>query len=138
MAVEEGRLQNEEMTTVRAVFVFTADQDLLAFPSLQDAAGYMEAVDVEAAEYPAIYTDQGNVIEASAAGQTVVLTDTGRNDSGGLTFQITRYAQVVGVPIPTDRVAFANALLRAEWEARWPQRPGWLSRRIHGELPPSV
>lgn len=90
MSVEERRLQNEELTPVRAIFVFTADQDLLAFPSLQDAAGYLEAVDVEAAEYPAIYTDQGNAIEASAAGQTVVLTDTGRTDSSGLTFRIRR------------------------------------------------
>lgn len=138
MSVEERRLQNEWMTTDRAIFVFTADQDFLAFPSLQDAAGYMEAVDVQAAEYPAIYTDQGNVIEASAAGQTVALTDTGRNDSSDLTFRISRYAQMVGVPIPTDRVAFANAVFRAEWKARWPQRPRWLSRRIHGETPPSV
>src|SRR4051812_12432463 len=27
----------------------------------------------------------------------------------------------------------ANAVLRAEWEARWPKRPRWLARRLHGE-----
>lgn len=108
------------------------------FPSPDDAARYMEAIDVKAGEYPAIYTDQGNIIEASAARQTVVLTDTGRSDSDDLTRRITRYAQRVGAPIPTDRIAFANAVLRAEWDVRWPQRPRWLSRRIHGETPPTI
>ena len=125
------------MTPARAIFVFTADQDLLVFLSSDDAAGYMEAIDVEAGEYPAIYTDEGDVIEATAAGQTVVLTDTGRSDSDDLTSRIARYCQMVGAPTSVDRVAFANVVLGAEWEARWPQRPRWLSRRIHGETPPN-
>lgn len=34
---------------------------------------------------------------------------------------------------PSEIVAL---LLQERWEQRWPQRPGWLSRRLHGEEPP--
>jgi hypothetical protein len=39
---------------------------------------------------------------------------------------------------PADLVAVANELLRGQWNSRWPKRPKWLSRRIHGAHPPQI
>jgi hypothetical protein len=30
----------------------------------------------------------------------------------------------------------ANAIAAVNWERRWPRRPRWLSRSIHGDAPP--
>jgi len=31
-----------------------------------------------------------------------------------------------------------NAILKAEWEQRWPKRPRWLATRLQGEVPPTL
>jgi hypothetical protein len=46
--------------------------------------------------------------------------------------------RVVLTSDPVDFVAVANEVLRREWNSRWPKRPKWLSRRIHGEHPPQI
>jgi hypothetical protein len=37
-----------------------------------------------------------------------------------------------------DLVTVANELLQGEWDARWPKRPGWLARRLHGDGPQQI
>lgn len=98
----------------------------------------MEAVDVDDGEYPAIFTHQGSVVDASVNSETVVLTDSGRRDLDDLSNRLKRYAQMVGRPVPTDRLAFANTMLKADWETQRLRRPRWLFKRIYGETPPSV
>jgi hypothetical protein len=44
---------------VRVVFVFSRDEELIVFPSLKDAAGWMEAIDVDHGEYPAVLALNG-------------------------------------------------------------------------------
>jgi hypothetical protein len=34
-----------------------------------------------------------------------------------------------------DPLSFAAAESKWEWEHRWPKRPRWLSRRLHGDDP---
>ena len=49
---------------VRAVFVFARDDgDMLVFPSIEAAASYIEAVDVNDGVYEALYTLDGFVID---------------------------------------------------------------------------
>ncbi|MBC9819701.1 hypothetical protein [Terrabacter sp. MAHUQ-38] len=126
------------MTPARAIFVFTADNDLLIFTGLDEASSWMEAVDVDDGEYPAIYTDEGSVVKASLNSETVVLADSGRRDLDDLSNRLARYAEMVDLPAPTDRLAFANTMLKREWDRQRSRRPRWLFKRIYGETPPFV
>lgn len=126
------------MTPARAVFVFTADDDLLVFTSLDEAASWMEAPFVDDGEYPAIYTDEGGVVSATLDADTVVLTDSGRCDLDDLSTRLARFGETVDLPAPTDRLLFANAMLKREWDKQRARRPRWLFKRIYGETPPSV
>jgi hypothetical protein len=121
----------------RAVFVFSSDDPApIIFASLSHAAGWMEAIDVEHGGYDAVFTLDGLVVEVTTDRDRVVLTPTAQQDEAGLRERI-RDSR----PLPhlgddrEDLVAYANAVLLAEWEARWPKRPRWLARRLHGEGP---
>ena len=37
-----------------------------------------------------------------------------------------------------DLVAFANDVVRREWEGCWPRRPRWVARRSPAQGPPRV
>jgi len=124
---------------VGAVFVFTKDDDLNVFVSLDDAAGWMEAIDVDDGEYPALFTLDGRLVNARTEDQSVRLSVTGEQDEAALHLRLQDYRRRVGLTsAPEDTRAVANELLRLEWEHRWPKRPAWLSRRLHGEGPRQV
>ncbi len=117
--------------------MFTRDGDLDIFVSVTAAAQWMEAIDVEAGEYSAAFSPDGTVLEISTSGDDVVLRLTGRRDRLGLEDLLGPYQSRLD-STASDQVdpgAFADAWLRREWDRRWPKRPAWLSRRLHGPPP---
>ena len=124
---------------LRAVFVFALDSEPFVFTSLEAAAGWMEAVDVRDGEYLALFTDEGQVIRAAATPKfDVVLTLTDEYDL--LTFHNLlreRCPDVTWHGHPDEVLALGNALLEQQWRKRWPRRPRWLDKRLHGQSPPT-
>ncbi len=119
-----------------AVFVFDKDGDLSVFPSLTAAEDYIEAPDVLAGEYPAVFLHDGTVLRPVVRGQRPVLEVTADHDPHALADWLGRYRRLVpSAPAANDPLDFANEWFRQEWEARWPRRPGWLSRWVHGTGP---
>ncbi len=124
---------------VPAVFVFDREGDLNVFPSLRAAGGWLTAADVDGGEYPAAFLDDGSVVEIGTAGEEVVLTATATRDLPRLDHLLSEYQHRVGKPVRDGSARdFANDWLRTEWEQRWPKRPAWLARRLHGDHPPQV
>lgn len=122
-----------------AVFVFDTSGDLNVFASLGDAAGWMEAIDVDDGEYAAAYLADGTVLRLSTDSNRVVLTPVPERDLPGLTAAVGQYERRLhGQAEVDDLVRYANAWLRREWEAAWPRRPQWLARRLHGAEPKQV
>ena len=123
-----------------AVLVFCRDGDLLVFGTLQDAAGWMESVDVLDGEYEALFTLDGTVVRAGGTLEgPVILTVSELTDVAGLQGRLRQIKPRMGFRSdPDDPRAVANELLRREWEARWPRRPRWLARRLRGDAPPTV
>jgi hypothetical protein len=129
------------MSEQAAVLVFDRDGNLMVFLSAADAAGYMEAVDVEAGEYPAAFLLDGTRVDVGTDdGQTVTLTPGASGHMAELMHHLSNYNRRVGRDVvPTDdAVAAANAWLDAEWRVRWPRRPAWLRSRVLGDAPPRV
>lgn len=125
---------------LRAVFVFDRDGEMQVFPSLKQAADYMEAVDVNDGEYEALYTLDGWVIDAQADSREsqVELIVTQKNDVEGLRRRVATHRRPGGASTPDDLRAVANEEFRAQWELRWPRWPSWLDRRMHGQGPPQL
>jgi hypothetical protein len=133
-----------------AVFVFANDDPLpMAFESTAAAEGYIEAIDVENGVYDkldsrsglhgAVYAVDGRVINARVRDGVVALVITTQHDVADLRSRLADAAErglVTGDP--SDPVAVARALLQAQWNSRWPQRPRWLDRRLHGDTPPAI
>jgi hypothetical protein len=122
---------------LRAVFVFALDGEPFVFRTLAEAAGWMEAIDVRDGEYPALFTDTGRVVEATATPNfDVLLALTDRYDPAGFRALLRERTSGLGVKVGSDDVlAIGDALVREEWEHRWPQHPRWLARRLHGDRP---
>ena len=81
------------------------------------------------------------VFDVTPRGQDgpVVIQRTDEKDLTGLLHAIQDHQRAAGWSSDSaDPIAFANELLRWEWERRWPKRPRWLSRRLHGDSPRSV
>lgn len=122
-----------------AVFVFGDDPLPGVFTSLAEAAGDMEAIDVENGEYHALYTLDGRVVRMSTASGGVRLEVTDERNVTDLRRRLREWADRGALASdPDDPVAVANELLQGHWDARWPKRPRWLSRRIHGAGPPEL
>lgn len=121
---------------VDPVFVF-ADDGLHVFPTLGDVIGYVEAPDVEEGVYEAMFTLDGKVIEARTQKLDVELTVTGKSDVEALVRRLRKQRHRFHSD-PEDLRGVANEILAADWEARWPKRPRWLDRRLHGDLPPQI
>ena len=122
------------------IFVFDRagdlDIDIVGGPS------GMEAIDVSDGEYPAAYSLSGDRIRIEVRGhpQTgdVVFVATGENALGELEARVRAYAERVGLSTEDTGdllIDVANALAMNDWQSRWPKRPGWLSRRMHGTGP---
>jgi hypothetical protein len=122
-----------EPRAAEPVFVF-ADDGLNVFADLDALLGWIEAPDVEDGVYEAIFTVSGEVIEAQASGRHVVLKPTGRVELSDLQQRVRASADRFSSD-PADLQAVAHEMLRADWEARWPKRPRWLARRLHGDPP---
>ena len=114
------------------------DGELTAYPSVDAVVVHLEAVDVVAGEYVA-FDLSGQVLELRALGEDIEIVGTGRNDLDGLRRHLLAHGDRLGLDYdPGDPVAAANALLRHDWEARWPRWPRWLAVRLHGAAPPQV
>jgi hypothetical protein len=133
-----------------AVLVFANDDPLpMAFESLASAAGYLEAIDVENGLYSesdprtglrgVVYTVDGRLVEAGAVDNVATLKITTRRDAAGLE-QVLRSASERGLieSDPADPLLVARELLDKQWDSRWPKRPRWLDRRLHGDDAPSI
>ncbi|MDA0185308.1 hypothetical protein OJ997_33695 [Solirubrobacter phytolaccae] len=116
-----------------ALIVFSDDPLPTVFPSLEYAMGYMEGIDVENGEYTAIYTVGGRIVRAEAQGNAVELTITEERDRDDLLARLRAWRDDID-----DPVEYARTYLRREWEGRWPKRPRWLDRRLHGTAPPPL
>jgi len=119
----------------RGIFVFDITGDLDVFPSIAEATAYMEPPDVESGEYVALFTLDGRVVTAAVKDGRVVLTVSSKRDEPDFSQRLLRFRQLSPLDLPEDRVALANALLRWEWDHRWPKRPRWFSRRLFGDGP---
>ena len=123
----------------RAVFVFGEDPLPGVYTSLAMAAAAMEAIDVKNGEYHVLYTLDGRVVRTSTRGQRVLLEVTDARDEDDLRSRLRDWSERGHLTSdPDDLVAVANEMLRGEWDARWPKRPKWLSRRIHGDSPAQI
>lgn len=124
---------------VPAVFLFDRQGDLNVFASMSDAAGWMEAMDVEDGEYPSAFLHDGTVVDMACSSGAVVLTSTAVRDLPLLERLLTGYRRGLrGATSTAAPLDFANEGLRQDWERRWPRRPLWLARRFHGGSPPQV
>jgi hypothetical protein len=134
MGGAHGRLA--AMTASGGLLVFTRDGDLLVFPSQRQAAGYIEAIDVENGEYPAAFKPDGCRVQITTSGDDVVFS-AATADAEGLRGQLEIY---LARPLreTDDPCEIANTWLRDEWAASWPRRPSWLHRVVHGAEPPTV
>lgn len=130
---------NGRLHVMTAVFAFGVEDDLHVFPSEEYAAGWMEAVDVEEGEYAAAYLLDGTVLEFWAAEEEVFLRRTDSEDLPALMARLRASQRAAGGPEEVgDLVAFANEVMREEWEGRWPRPPRWLRRWFPGKGPPRV
>ncbi len=121
-----------------ALFVFDRENWCSVFRDEAEAAGQLEANDVEAAEYVAFDQD-GTVMEIAADGLDVRLRPTGAQDLPHLRRRLTRFLDERRITCASEDVTdIGNAILEAEWQRRWPNRPRWLATRLHGDVPPTL
>ena len=122
------------------VLVFTPDGDVMVFPRLDNAAGWLESLDVLDGEYVCAFTLDGRVVAITGVhGGPVSLHATVERDDIGLReLLLSSQARMGLVSDVDDLVSVANELMRNEWERRWPRRPRWLRRRLYGDCPPQV
>ena len=102
----------------------------------------MEAIDVSAGEYPDVYALSGERIRVELEGHpdsgTIRYVPTGEAAEDELTARLREYVDRVGLDLEDTGdfvIDVANSLVSADWQVRWPKRPKWLARRLHGEGP---
>jgi hypothetical protein len=99
----------------------------------------MEPIDVRNGEYEAVFDESGRRYDVSVADNATLLTPTDEVDPDRLVRLLRQYVRGENLGLEPDAfddpLAVAAAISEWEWEHRWPQRPGWLSRRIHGDGP---
>lgn len=125
------------------VFVITRNGDFHLFKSLNEAAGWVKAVDVLDGEYDDFIRVNGErlrvVATASPTTSQVGLEPTGLIDMVYLQTRLHAYASRNGYDDPAeDPREIANQVFAHEWRNAWPRWWPWLHRRLHGEGPPVV
>ena len=124
--------------STRALFVFDRDNWCYVFPSVEDTENGLEANDVDADEYVVLDQD-GTVFESSLEGLDVRLRATDVRDPALLQDRLSIFMQELRIKCTSeDVIDIGNAILRAAWEDRWPRRPRWLARHLHGNEPPTL
>lgn len=99
----------------------------------------MEAIDVDGGEYAAAFLHDGTVVDIRTRQDEVVLTPAATRDVARLDRLLREYRRRVGAPEWSgSRIDYANDWLRKEWALRWPKRPAWVARRLHGDRPPQA
>lgn len=125
---------------VRAVFIFEG-QDVDVQPSLERAAGSVEAIDVDNAEYE-FFADDGTVLHAETAGGEVTLRPTEERRPDELRDRLRRYLDHPrirwDVSLADDPLAFAQTVFDQRWQRRSFQWFPWLDRRLRPNGPPQV
>lgn len=124
----------------QGAFVF-AEDGVDFFPTVAEAAAYVEAVDLDNGVYEAfIRLDGGSLMPRPVDETNVHLECSGDRDKAKLIelLECERATRHTFTSDPTDPVQVANELLAGEWEARWPKWPSWLDRRLHGAGPTRV
>jgi hypothetical protein len=125
------------------VFVITRDGEYHLLKSPEEAAGWVEAVDVLDGEYEAFVRVTGErlrvIAEATPATARVVLEPTGVIDLAYLQGRLHEFASARGYDgPPEDPRAIANQVFAHQWRNAWPRWWPWLHRRLHGDTPPTV
>lgn len=133
-------LRGVEGMRPRAVFVFDGG-DLSVHDSLESAAISLEAIDVENGEFD-FYTDDGTVVAATVTGEHVFLAPTTTGRQQEFLDRLDRFLLAVDAPAEVrsapDVIDKAQYVVDLNWGRRWPKRPAWLARRIHGDDPPHL
>lgn len=124
--------------SVRAVFAFDRENWCSVFRSPDETAARLEVNDVEADEY-VLFGNDGSVFVASVDGPDVVVRPTESRDPEALRERLKRYCAMANIePGSDDPVVVGNAILADSWSHRWPKRPAWLDRRMHGDAEPRL
>ena len=98
----------------------------------------LEINDVDADEYIA-FDEHGTVFRLWVEGQDVRLAATDRHDEEQLRQRLAAFVTTRQIGIPSDDlIETGNAILREDWNSRWPKRPRWLANRLHGNAPPRL
>jgi hypothetical protein len=122
----------------RALFVFDRENWCYVFPNVAEAAGQLEANDVEADEC-VVFDQDGTVFAIWAEGLDVRLRPTDERDQAQLQERLGRFLDKWHITCASeDVIDIGNAILEADWETRWPKRPRWLATRLHGDAPPTL
>jgi hypothetical protein len=122
----------------RAVFVFDRENWCYVFPGPDEAALELEVNDVNADEYVA-FDEHGTVFRLWADGQDVRLSATDSHDKEQLRQRLAAFVMKRQIELRSDDlIEIGNAILREDWNSRWPKRPRWLAHRLHGNAPPSL
>jgi hypothetical protein len=124
----------------RGAFVF-ADDGVDFFQTVEEASGYVEAIDVHNREYEAFFALTGEPLRPEILdGIKVQLRPSGIADLDALRNLLRCEQDRRGTFLsdPDDPTAVANEILLGKWSTRWPKWPKWLDRRLHGERPPRV
>jgi hypothetical protein len=104
----------------------------------EQAAVELEVNDVDADEYIA-FDEHGTVFTLSAEGQDVRLSATDDHDEEQLRQRLAAFVTRWQIDVASDDlIEIGNEILREAWNGRWPKRPRWLARRLHGATPPSL
>ena len=123
-----------------AIFMF-GDGGPVVRDTVEHASGFMEAVDVENGEFDAVYDETGLILRPEVENRKVRLLPTESADFDDLIRRLTDWCQTQGASLDSESGDFpiqvARQMAESEWNARWPKRPLWLSRRIHGTSPPT-
>lgn len=118
-----------------AVFAFDRENWCSVFCDGEEAEASIEVIDVEANEY-VLFDDEGTVLNVSLDGGKVVIGGGDSRDPQQLHERLERYCGMVELDCPSDDpIAVGNAILLSDWSRRWPKRPAWLDRRLHGDSP---
>jgi hypothetical protein len=125
---------------VRAVFAFEGN-DLSVHPSLESAASYVEAIDVNKGIH-GFFAEDGTRLRAITDGYQVTLRPTADQRPDELRQRLVRYLSDPRVRLDAkladDPLTAAQTILEREWSVRPFRWFPWLDRRLNGDTPPRV